>query len=113
MRKNWAQKPSLPEGSGAKDEVVSIARKLFWFLGVSVFLLIVFLPGFTKLQELRDRNRNLETRIRELKMENYLLDRQLKSIENDPVYQEKIVREKMGVVRKGEIPVKILPQQKE
>jgi cell division protein FtsB len=31
---------------------------------------------------------------------------------SDPVYQERIAREKMGVVRKGEIPIKIVPQKK-
>jgi cell division protein FtsB len=30
-------------------------------------------------------------------------------VQNDPLYQEKLAREKMGVVRKGEIPVKIVP----
>ena len=40
------------------------------------------------------------------------MEEELKRVENDPVYQEKIAREKMGVVRKGEIPVKILPEKK-
>ncbi|MBU0709161.1 MAG: septum formation initiator family protein, partial [Candidatus Omnitrophica bacterium] len=41
---------------------------------------------------------------------NSLLQKELERIKNDPVYQEKIAREKMGVVRKGEIPVKIIPE---
>lgn len=52
---------------------------------------------------------NLEIKIKKLSVENALLQQELKRIEKDPVYQEKIVREKMGVVRKGEIPIKILP----
>jgi cell division protein FtsB len=40
-------------------------------------------------------------------VENYLLQQELKKLENDPVYQEKMARDKMGVVRKGEIPIKI------
>ena len=90
-----------------------ILRKAFWLFGVAVFLLIIFLPGYTKLQELRDRNRDLETRIRQLNVENALLQQELERAENDPLYQEKIAREKMGVVRKGEIPVKIIPKGKE
>ena len=88
-------------------------KRSFWLLGSGVFLVVVFLPGYTKLQELKEKNRSLQTRIEQLKMENTLLDQELKRIENDPVYQEKIVREKMGVVRKGEIPVKLAPEQKE
>jgi cell division protein FtsB len=90
-----------------------ILKKAFWLFGFAVFLLIIFLPGYTKLQELRDRNRDLETRIRKLNIENSLLQEEVKRIENDVLYQEKIIREKMGVVRKGEIPIKIVPQEKQ
>lgn len=75
-------------------------------------MLFLFLPGYTKLQELRDRNRDLEGRIKKLNVDNALLNQELTRIENDPFYQEKIAREKMGVVRKGEIPIKIIPAEK-
>lgn len=88
-----------------------ILRKAFWLFGITVFLLIIFLPGYTKLQELRDRNRDLEDRIKKLTMENYLLQQELDRIESEPLYQEKIAREKLGVVRKGEIPIKIIPEE--
>jgi len=87
-----------------------ILRRLFWFFGIVILLSIIFLPGYTKLQELRDRNYQLEAKIRRLKIENYLLQQELKRIEDDPVYQEEIAREKLGVVRKGEIPIEIVPQ---
>ena len=90
--------------------MLSSLRKAFWLFGVTVFLLIIFLPGYTKLQELRDKNRDLETKIRRLNIENSLLQQEVRRIDNDPVYQEKIAREKMGVVRKGEIPIKIVPE---
>jgi cell division protein FtsB len=86
-----------------------IIKKAFWFSGIALLLLVIFLPGYTKLQELRDKNRDLEAKIERLKIESVLLQQELKNIENDPLYQEKIAREKMGVVRKGEIPVKIVP----
>jgi len=87
-----------------------ILNKTFWFLGVIFFLLIIFLPGYTKLQELRERNRDLEIKLKQLNIENTLLQQELKRIESDPIYQEKIAREKMGIVRKGEIPIKIVPE---
>jgi cell division protein FtsB len=74
--------------------------------------LIIFLPGFTKLQELRDKNHDLEAGVKKLKIENVLLQEELKRLENDPVYQEGVVREKLGVVRRGEIPIKIIPEKK-
>ena len=85
-------------------------RKAFWLFGIGVFLLAAFLPGYTKLQELRDRNSDLEDKIRRLKIENSLLIQEVKRIESDATYQEKIAREKMGLVRKGEVPFKIVPE---
>ncbi|MFH1129018.1 MAG: septum formation initiator family protein [Candidatus Omnitrophota bacterium] len=87
-------------------------RKAFWLFGIAVFLLFIFLPGYTKLQDLRDKNHDLESKIKQLNIENALLEQEVKRVENDPDYQERIVREKMGVVRKGEIPVKLVPSQK-
>lgn len=92
--------------------MLPILRKAFWLFGLSVFLLVIFLPGYTKLQELRDKNRELEVKIKHLSIDNVLLQQELSRIENDPVYQEKIAREKMGVVRKGEVPIKIIPEKK-
>lgn len=89
--------------------MLSKLKKAFWLFGITIFLLMIFLPGYTKLQELRDRNRDLETKIKRLAIENSLLDQEIKRINNDPLYQEKLAREKMGVVKKGEIPVKIVP----
>jgi len=85
-------------------------KKAFGLFGLAVFLLILFLPGYTKLQELKDRNKDLEGKMKRLAVENALLQEELRKVENDPVYQEKIAREKMGVVRKGEIPVKLVPE---
>ena len=87
-------------------------KKAFGLFGLAVFLLILFLPGYTKLQELKDRNNDLEGKIKRLSVENALLQVELKKVESDPVYQERIAREKMGVVRKGEIPVKLVPERK-
>jgi len=88
-----------------------ILKKIFSVSGIVFFLLIIFLPSYTKLQELRERNRDLEVKIKHLSIENTLLQQELKRIESDPIYQEKIAREKMGVVRKGEIPIKIVPKE--
>jgi len=88
-------------------------KKFVWIAGAVLFLLILFLPGYTRLQQLKEKNRDLEARIKKTSVENTLLQEELKRIENDPLYQEKIAREKMGIVKKGEIPIKIIPRKKE
>jgi len=85
-----------------------MTKRLFVILGALVLLAMVFLPGFIKLQELREKNREMIVKIKRLNIENALLQLELKRVQDDPVYQEKIAREKMGVVRKGEIPIKII-----
>ncbi len=85
-----------------------IAKKTFWILGTAFVLLIIFLPGYSKIQELKVKNRDLLNKNKKLSEENILLDQEIKRIRNDRFYEEKILREKMGVVRKNEIPVKII-----
>jgi cell division protein FtsB len=93
--------------------MLSTLRKSFWLFSFAVLLLILFLPGYTKLQESRVKNRQLEEKFRKIAIENSLLQEELKRVQNDPFYQEKIARDKMGVVRKGEIPVKIFSSKKQ
>lgn len=92
--------------------MLATLKKAFWVFGIGVFFLILFLPGFAKMQELRERNWDLEDKIRRLNIENALLQQEMKKMDSDPVYQERVAREKMGIVRKGEIPIKIVPQKK-
>jgi len=85
-------------------------KKVFWLFGIAVFLFVVFLPGYTKLQDLRAKNKELSFNIGKLKKENILLQSEIIRLQNDSFYQEKVAREKMGIVRRGEIPVKIVPE---
>jgi len=92
--------------------MLATLKKASGYFAVASILLILFIPGFAKMQGLRDKNMDLEDKIRRLSIENELLHQELKRIESDPVYKERIAREKMGVVRKGEIPIKIVPERK-
>jgi cell division protein FtsB len=93
--------------------MLSTLRKSLWLFSFAVLLLILFLPGYTKLQESRVKNRKLEEKFRKIAIENSLLQVELNLVQNDPFYQEKIARDKMGVVRKGEIPIKIFSTKKQ
>mgnify|MGYP003394030175 CR=1 FL=1 len=92
--------------------MLATLKRASWFFGCAVLLLILFLPGFSKVQSLRDKNRDLENKIRRLNIENALLEEEIKKIASDPDYKERVAREKMGIVRKGEIPIKIIPQKR-
>jgi len=88
-----------------------IIKRAIWLFTFSLVILAIFLPGYSKLQELRERNKDLEEKIRLLSKENQILQEEFERLRTDPSYLEKFAREKTGVVRKGEIPIKIIPAQ--
>jgi len=84
-----------------------MAKKRLIYILVAVFAFgAIFLPGFSKLQELKEENRNLGKRVEILKKANKELREEKEKLENDPTYIEKIAREKLGMARKGEIILK-------
>ena len=75
----------------------------------ALLIILTFLPTFSKHQELKEKNEQLQAEIDALKDENTELVRERKLLEEDPVYLENVAREKMGLVRDGEVIYKITP----
>ena len=74
---------------------------------LAIVLFVIFLPGYAKFMELREKNVYLEKEIECLEEENIMLSKEKKRLEEDIDYIEKIARDSMGLARKGEIPIKI------
>lgn len=72
----------------------------------AIIVSVIFLPPFAKYQELRYKNAKLAERILELERQNKDLAEKKYLLETDVSYVEKKAREKIGVVRKGEIVLK-------
>jgi len=87
-----------------------VIKRLSGLFVLTAIAFALFLPGYVKIRNLRDKNRDLLEKNRRLETENTMLQKELSLIDKDKLYQEKILREKMGVVRKDEIPVKMIPQ---
>ena len=81
-------------------------KKLIFILLIITALIAAFLPGFSKLRQLKEKNRNMEKRIEMLMKANEELREEKDKLENDPSYIEKIAREKLGLVGKDEIVLK-------
>ena len=80
------------------------AKRIILHLGVlAVILAVIFLPGYSRLMGLREENEQHEKRIALLEEHNKKLEDELVQLKEDPAYVEKKAREKLGVVRKGEI----------
>ncbi len=77
----------------------------------AIIIFLIFLPTYTKtatkLQELKLENKRLESEIERIKESNSELAIKIKRLKEDPVYIEKIAREKLGLAREGEIIYKI------
>lgn len=84
-------------------------RKASWLFFFAFVILVIFLPGYSKLQEMRQRNKDLESRIITVQQENIDLRQEKGKLEKDKVYLEKIAREKMGLARDGEVIYRIAP----
>lgn len=82
-------------------------KKATWLFAFAFIVFIIFLPGYAKLQDLRQRNIDLKSRIFELEQKNTELIKKRELLEKDPFYLEKVAREKMGVTKKGEVVYKI------
>ena len=72
-------------------------------LSVVVALGIIFLPNYSELHKLREENEQLERRILLLEEHNNQLKEELQKMKQDPDYVEKRAREKLGIIKKGEI----------
>ncbi len=64
---------------------------------------VVFLPGYSELHKLREENEQLGRRIVLLEEHNDQLKEELQKMKQDPDYVEKRAREKLGVIKEGEI----------
>ncbi|MEW6171356.1 MAG: septum formation initiator family protein [Candidatus Omnitrophota bacterium] len=84
----------------------------FFLMGLAIFIIAIFLPSYAKFQELKKENKELELNIKKLEKENIYLRQEKIKLTSDPNYVEKVARQKLGVVRKGEIVYKIVNEEK-
>ena len=75
------------------------------YIGIAVFL-VIFLPPFAKYQALGYKDKKLEEKASLLKAENKDLELKKLRLQIDISYIERKAREKMGMVKKGEIVLK-------
>lgn len=86
-------------------------KKIARYSFIIIIIIAVFLPSFSKLQEMRSKNEELEKEIVQLKEENIELEEEMYRLTHDPVYLESVAREKMNLARKGEVIYKIVPEE--
>ena len=76
---------------------------------LTIAVLALFLPSYTQLQDIKLKNQEYEQQIRDLKAQNIDLREEKRRLVEDPLYLEKVAREKMGLIKEGEVVYQILP----
>jgi cell division protein FtsB len=71
-----------------------------------VILTVIFLPPFVKYQQISWKSRELDNQIKVLREEIKKLEAEKLRLQTDITYVERRAREKIGVVKKGEIILK-------
>ena len=75
-------------------------------LAIIVFLLaVIFLPGISKYHKLLERERQDRRLLQDLQRSNVRLEREKELLETDPLYAEKVAREKLGIAKEGEVVI--------
>ena len=78
---------------------------------ITVIIVVVFLPSYSKMQELKQKNQEFLQKIQYLEAKNKKLEEEGRFLKNNPEYLEKVAREKMGLIRQGETVYKIVPEE--
>ncbi len=84
-----------------------------WIFVVAILILVGFLPAFTQLQDIKKKNFDYAKEIEDLKQEKKELLEERRLLKEDPEYLEKVAREKMGIVREGEVVYRLMPEETE
>ena len=59
------------------------------------------------MQNVKARNVEYEKRLKELEVQRAQLLQEKERLENDPVYLEKVAREKLGLIKQGEVVYRV------
>ena len=83
------------------------AQSILIFLIFVMVVFVIFLPSYTQIQDLEQKNQEYGQQITRLQRKNQHLNQEHRLLREDPEYLEKVAREKMGLVKDGEIIYRI------
>ena len=84
-------------------------RNALCLFTLCVIVLLVFLPSYSQMQDLRQKNLDYARKIEVLEQEKVRLEEEKRRLEEDPAYLEKVARENMGLIKEGEVIYKRMP----
>ncbi len=84
-------------------------KNAIWLFMLAAGILAVFIPSYSKMQDLKAKNAEYARRIAALQKRNMELEKERHLLDTDPMYLEKVARRKMGLIRSGEKVYHLVP----
>ncbi len=85
---------------------MKLKTQIIFFASIIIALLL-YLPSLFKIQDLKQTNNDYKNQISHLTQKNENLIEERRLLEEDPEYLEKVAREKMRIMREGEVMYRI------
>ncbi len=78
-------------------------KKIIFIVVIVLLILAIFYPSYKAMQDKKKVVSEYETRIAVLEEANKYLTEEKRRLEEDPTYLEGVAREKMGLLKEGEV----------
>ena len=88
-------------------KIVDFLRISLIIILVSTIIFFLLLPSYTKLKELKRQKKAIEAEIEQLRKELVHLKQENKRLADESFYSEKVLRDKLGLSRKGDVVIKV------
>ena len=89
--------------------------KIFLIVGLCILVIVLFVciyvPGYSRYQELRREEARLIQRIEQVRTENEKLSEEIERLKTDVTHLEKVLRDEMGLVKPGEVIYKVVEEE--
>ena len=87
-----------------------MSKRFRFFIIIFALGILSLVPAFSKYQDLAQRNRNVQLRIKQLATENKNLANRQYKLQTDPVFAESVARQKLNVAKEDEVVYKLTPE---
>jgi cell division protein FtsB len=84
-------------------------KKSRFFIIICAFGILTLIPAFSKYQDLAQRDRKVQAKMKQVASENNMLAHRQYKLQTDPVFAESVARQKLNVAKEDEVIYKVTP----
>jgi len=88
-------------------KVIDLLRISLIIILVLTVIFFLLLPSYTKLKELKYQKKAIEAEIKQLRKDLIHLKQENKRLSDSSFYSEKVLRDKLGLSRRGDVVIEV------